>query len=291
MHPIIDSFLKSVDFGQESQELCRSVYSIRERAPLLIGCNLSMAEDMDILAGLRLLFREDNFTDLDLVLSNSRFGGQSEYRIWKYFCESGIQYEWFQNHSLSEGFSLSLGANRLHLGHNAEFSRFDASDSIGSMTFKEALHYQRQNGYSLDGGEEFKRLRLMTRREREKEVIHRIITETHAQVSTETILSEWLDSPLFAHDTLMRSDVKAFGVPIENLESSGIEGILNRLLELHQALLNSRSILEGPMDGDKKFSAQCTVVGIFENHLRRILALKFEHLPQAVDKLIVFVEK
>lgn len=265
--------------------------SIRDRTPLLIGCNLSMAEDMDLLAGLRLLFREDGFTDLDLVMSSTRFGGQSEYRIWKYFCESGFQYEWFQNHSLSEGFSLSLGAKRLYLGPNAEFSRFDASDSVGSMTFKEALHYQRQDGFCLDGGEEFKRLRLMTRREREKEVVHRILTKTHPQVSTEKIVSEWLDSPLFAHDTMMRSDVMALGVPVENLESSGIEGILNRLLELHQALLNSRSILEGPMDGDKKFSANCHVIGIFETHERRILALKFENLPQSPERIIVFVEK
>jgi len=192
---------------------------------------------------------------------------------------------------LSEGFALSLGAKKLYLGANAEFSRFDASDSIGSMTFKEALHYGRQNDFELDGSEDFKRLRLMTRREREKEVVHRIVAATHPDARQDLILGEWLDSALFAHDTLMRSEIKGFGLPVENLESSGIQGILNRLLELHQALLNSRSILEGPMDGDKKFSANCHVIGIFETHERRILALKFENLPQSPERFIVFVEK
>lgn len=299
MHPIIKSFIDSIEIPTNSNELLKSIEEIRGKTPVSIYFSEHPNISDGFLGALDMMLEDFIYNDrIELLLFQLNVSESLEFEISKYVKANIGEYNLILDSKLNQGAYLISGAKDLIFGRLASIKRHFSSVKMDGKEIR-SEHLKILEDDKKDALDYLDKKQVLILKAKEKEIQNKLRYLTEDECLARI-------NGLFEFDcgydsSLNRHDLKKIGFNVFSMESLGFLASYSQLSSMYQSLSAIQTMIEGVKSeeegpsnspsGNVEFRAKAQVLAILETPKKRLICFQITEENPGRSTQIFWVEK
>ncbi|MCO4781218.1 MAG: hypothetical protein KC646_02765 [Candidatus Cloacimonetes bacterium] len=298
MHPIIKSFVDSIEIDNKSNELLKSIEEIRDKTPVSIFYNEQAHVDAGFLGALDMILGDFIYSNrIEILLFQFSTSETCEFEVAKYLSANIGEYNLVLDSKLNRGAYLIAGAKDLIFGRLGSIKRYFATVKMDGKDIR-SEHLSILEEDNKDPLDHLDKKQILVLKASEKEIQNRLKYLTASDHQDR--ISGLSDLSCGCESSLNRHDLKRIGYDVFSMESLGFLASYSQLSALYQSLASIQTMIEGVKPEDRRpdmphsnvdFRAKAQVLAVLETPKKRLICFQITEENPSRNTQIFWVEK
>ncbi|MCJ8347539.1 hypothetical protein MJH12_18525 [bacterium] len=298
MHPIIKSFIDSIEIDSKSKDLLQSIEEIRSTTPISIYFNEQSGIDDGFISALDMILSDFiHCNRIEFLMFQFRSSENNEFEVAKYLNANIEEYNLVLDCKLNRGSYLVSGAKDLIFGRLASIKRYIASVKMDGREIR-TEHLKILSNDQKDPLDYLDKKQTLILQAQDQEIRQRLLYlsgEGHQDRN-----DGLMDYSCGYESSFNREDLKKLGFQVLSMESLGFSASYSQLSAMYQSLAAIQTMIEGVKPEEKagmmpqsniEFRAKAQVLAILESPKKRLICFQISEENPTRNVQIFWVEK